>query len=225
MGQIFPMNTPLPRFKDRADAARRIAAALAPYRDRRPLVLGLPPGGILLADVLAQELGGDLDVALVHPLGEAARPVGAIAENGTRFLCDGSRGAVAPQQLQTEADAALEELRRLRQKFSPQSLSLNPSGRLAILVDDGTAAEVVLTTALLSLRDAGAECVIAATAVAGIQATEALRREADVVVCLRSLGPLLSAAAHFEQFDVAADKEIREALRKASRKPYTRGAG
>ena len=61
-------------FADRSDAARHLAAALSTYRAAHPLVLAIPRGGVPIGRVLADALGGELDIVLVpvtHPaLGE-----------------------------------------------------------------------------------------------------------------------------------------------------------
>jgi predicted phosphoribosyltransferase len=56
-------------FADRHDAACRLAAALADMRGRNPLVLGIPRGGVPMARVIADRLGGEVEVVLVRKLG------------------------------------------------------------------------------------------------------------------------------------------------------------
>ena len=226
MGQVTDVRPPSPRYRDRSAAARRLAVCLAPYRERRPLVLGVPPGGAAMAETVARELGGDLDVALVRTLqAPGGVALGAVAEGGTRVLLDGWR-AVAPESFVKAATAeALQTLAELREGFTPRSSRRNPAERLAILVDDGTSSAAVLTAAVLSAREAGARSVIAASAVATIEAAEALRRDADVVIVLRTLDPFASASSHYEEFKPSTDSEIRESLKRAWRKPFTRGGG
>src|SRR5438477_12286817 len=80
------------RFRDRSDAGLQLARALRDYQGRRPLVLGIPRGGMILADVVARELDGDLDVALVRKLRAPDRSelsMGSVAENGLIFLNEG----------------------------------------------------------------------------------------------------------------------------------------
>jgi predicted phosphoribosyltransferase len=55
-------------FRNRDEAARRLADRLAEYRGRHPLVLGIPRGAVPMAEIIAEALGGDLDVVLVHKL-------------------------------------------------------------------------------------------------------------------------------------------------------------
>ena len=55
-------------FHSRVDAARRLAKALARYRGRNPLVLAIPRGAVEMGRVVADELGGELDVVLVRKL-------------------------------------------------------------------------------------------------------------------------------------------------------------
>lgn len=72
-------------FKDRNDAARRLAERLAGYRGRKPLVLAVPRGGVPMAAVVADALGGELDVVLVHKLGAPGNPELAVGQFFDRF--------------------------------------------------------------------------------------------------------------------------------------------
>ena len=76
-------------FRDRQDAAQRLAAALARYRGCDPLVMAIPRGGVPIGRVVAEALDGDLDVVLVRKLGAPSNPefaIGAVDEAGVVTL-------------------------------------------------------------------------------------------------------------------------------------------
>src|ERR1041385_5564444 len=58
-----------PLFRNRRDAGRRLAVALAPYRESRPIVLALPRGGVPVGFEVAKALAAPLDVLLVRKIG------------------------------------------------------------------------------------------------------------------------------------------------------------
>ncbi|HEX7840508.1 MAG TPA: hypothetical protein VF469_23680, partial [Kofleriaceae bacterium] len=71
------------RFADRRTAGRLLAEALLHYAGTNPIVLGLPRGGVVVADEVARTLGGTLDVWVARKLGVPFQPelgMGAIAE-------------------------------------------------------------------------------------------------------------------------------------------------
>src|SRR5256885_12772754 len=81
-----------PMFKHRGEAAERLAQILAPYRGTRPLILGIPRGGVVMAEILARELDGDLDIILVRKLRSprhAEVAMGSITEQGKILLNEG----------------------------------------------------------------------------------------------------------------------------------------
>ena len=55
-------------YRDRLEAARRLAEALGHLKGERPLVLAIPRGGVPMGRVIADALEGELDVVLVRKL-------------------------------------------------------------------------------------------------------------------------------------------------------------
>jgi putative phosphoribosyl transferase len=78
------------KFRDRADAGRRLAAQLIEYEDRFDvLVLALPRGGVPVGFEIAARLEVPLDVFRVRKLGVPGRPelaMGAIAAGRVQVL-------------------------------------------------------------------------------------------------------------------------------------------
>jgi len=60
-------------FRDRKDAGRQLARALEAYGREAPVVLGLPRGGVVVANEVAQALGAPLDVVVVRKVGAPDR--------------------------------------------------------------------------------------------------------------------------------------------------------
>ena len=70
-------------FQDRIDAGRRLANALLDYRDRRPVILALPRGGVLVAAEVAASFDAPLDLILVRKIGLPNQPelaMGAVTD-------------------------------------------------------------------------------------------------------------------------------------------------
>ena len=78
-------------FRNRRHAGRLLARKLRVYKNKHPLVLGIPRGAVPMAKVIADALGGDLDVVLVHKLShpeELELAIGAIDDSGNAIVTD-----------------------------------------------------------------------------------------------------------------------------------------
>src|SRR5258708_20789842 len=76
----------MPMFRDRKDAGERLAALLLHLKDRSPVVLALPRGGVAIGAEIARLLGAPLDVVQVRKIGVPWQPelaLGAVADGGT----------------------------------------------------------------------------------------------------------------------------------------------
>ena len=76
-------------FRDRIEAGDVLAKALARYRGRETLVLGIPRGGVVVAAEIARQLEAELDVVVARKLGAPGQPelaIGAVTAEGGRVL-------------------------------------------------------------------------------------------------------------------------------------------
>ena len=176
-------------FQNREHAARLLAQRLsAYYQNKNPLVLAIPRGAIGMAEIIADALGGELDVVLVHKLGAPGQPelaIGAIDETGNVFLSGYGRD-IDSAYLEAEKQAQLEILRKRRARVYTVTWCYRPHGRLVIVVDDGIATGSTMTAALRSIRKSKPKELVGAVAVASPAAAHAMSREADAIVYLNA---------------------------------------
>lgn len=201
-------------FRDRADAAGRLARALAAYRGRRPLVLGIPRGGVPMGRIVADALGGDLDVVLVQKIGAPENPefaVGAVGEDGTVELR--GAGRVRERWLQAEVERLVAALAERRRRYAPVRPPLDPAGRSVIVVDDGAATGATLAAALRLVRRRRPGRLVVALAVAPADTVERLEEIADEVVCLRTPRFFFAVGQYFRDFGPVSDEAVIRALR------------
>lgn len=204
-------------FRNRQEAAEKLAQALAPYRGLNPLVLAIPRGAVPMAKIIAESLGGEVDVLLVRKLGAPEQPelaIGAIDENGHIYLHPYARQlGLSAGYLEDEAANQLRTLRRRRAEYTPARPPIEPRGRIVIVVDDGIATGSTMTAALGALRERSPAKLIVATGVAPPDSLQKLRDFADEVVCLSSPDPFYAVGQHYADFSQVSDEEVIAILR------------
>jgi predicted phosphoribosyltransferase len=89
------------------------------------------------------------------------------------------------------------------------------TGRTIIVVDDGLATGATARAAVRTLRQAGAARVIMAAPVGSPDSVEALRGEADAVVCLHSPPWFRAVGEAYTDFSQTSDAEVRACLAEA----------
>jgi putative phosphoribosyl transferase len=205
------------RFRDRRDAGSRLAAELLPCRGEDPVVVGLPRGGVPVAEEVAAALDAPLDVLAVRKLGAPHNPeygIGAIAEGGVRVFDSealavlGINGGVLDSIVAREA----EELRRRVAVYRGRRPLTDLRGRTAIVVDDGVATGVTDTAALRAIRRHGPRRLVLAVPVCASDSAARLREEADDLVCLSEPSLLYGVGQWYRDFSQVSDEEVVAAL-------------
>ena len=206
-------------FTDRRDAGRRLARVFAGRELARPVVLGLPRGGVPVAAELAQVLHAPLDVLVVRKLGLPRQPevaMGAIGERGARVLYDDvlRYGAVRKSDLEAVERHERAELEARVRRFRGDAPPVDLSGRTAVIVDDGVATGATARVAALVAHELGAASVVLAMPVGAPDSIAELAAmpEVDEVVCLSTPPGFMAVGMHYLDFRQTSDAEVQQIL-------------
>ncbi|QSQ12303.1 phosphoribosyltransferase [Myxococcus landrumensis] len=211
------------RFRDRADAGRRLAAMLLPFRGTDVRVLGLARGGLRVAYEVARALEVPMDVWVSRRLTIPGRALtlGAVSEGGSQFLLsDAMRLAPLPRPkleglIRDEQDEVEAQVRRLRGRPPPEV-----SGSTVLLVDDGVLTGASAAAALRALGPLHPGRKVLATPVASTRGLEVVRPEADQVVCVWTEPGLRSVAEAYEDFRAFPDVELQNLIERSGQPPW-----
>ncbi len=213
-----------PAFRDRADAGRQLAHALAYHRVDHPLVLGLPRGGVPVAYEVALALDADLDILFVRKLGAPGHEelgIGAVVDGAHPqiVLNDEIVEQLAPghDYIEAETIRQLREIERRRREYLGDRKPIDVGGRDIVLVDDGIATGGTVRAALKGLRMAHAGKIVLAVPVAAPDTLRMLAKECDEIVCLLTPQPFYAVGVHYADFCQTSDEEVKQALAGAAR--------
>ncbi|MBN2113884.1 MAG: phosphoribosyltransferase [Acidimicrobiia bacterium] len=191
-------------YRNRRDAGRELAAQLAHHHGRRPVVLGLVPGGVVVAAEVAEALEGSLYAVVALPLGLPESPglsVGAVGPDGIPVIEEDllARLGLTPGDLAGETRRLAEEARR-REAPLRRGAALEVRDRVVLVVDEGVAGGATLRAALARARRAGAAFLGCAVPVGPPATIDLVAAEADEVVCLQQPLRFRSVAEAYEDF-------------------------
>jgi predicted phosphoribosyltransferase len=206
------------RFRDRREAGRVLAECLKSYaKQANVLVLALPRGGVPVGSEVARVLGAPLDVFLVRKLGVPGHEelaMGAVATGGVRVLNDDVVESLAISEPVIEAEAAQElaELGRREHLYRGGLPAPDVAGRTVILVDDGLATGATMRAAIRALHQQQPERIVVAVPTAAPDTVEALRSEADEIICAMTPEPFFAVGHWYDDFTQTTDEEVRQLL-------------
>lgn len=197
-------------YRDRREAARRLAEALTHLKGEHPLVLAIPRGGVPMGRVLADALEGELDVVLVRKVGAPGNPeyaIGAVSEDGSVHL-EEAAGQCRQAWLTREIERQRELIEERRRRYTPVRSPIDPAGRVVVVVDDGSATGATMAAALATLRQRGPARLIAALGVAPPDTLARLKAMADEVVCPEAPRHFGAVGQFFAGFGQVEDEEV-----------------
>ena len=209
-------------FRNREEAAERLAGAVASAGPVAPVVLALPRGGVPLGAVVAKRLGAPLDLVLMRKIGMPRHEelaAGAMV-GGEPPLVLFNDSVLASSGL-TEADFEPQiarlaaEVERRRALYLEGRVPVPVEGRTAIIVDDGVATGATVKASVAALRARGPAAVWVAVPVAPADTVAELEELADKVICLEVPSPFWVVGAHYRDFREVPDDEVLRLLDQA----------
>jgi len=167
-----------------------------------------------MARIIADSLGGELDVVLVRKLRAPGQPelaIGAVDEAGAVLkghYFDMASGEYVRGEVRTQQEI----LRKRRALYTRARKAVDPAGRVVIIVDDGIATGSSMLAAIRSIRTRRPAKIVVAIGVAPPTSLVRMQAEADEVVCLHAPEDFYAVGQFFEDFSEVTDDMVVDTL-------------
>ena len=203
-------------FKDRSDAAKRLAKKLEWLKKENPIILAIPRGGVVTGDVIASELGAKLDVVVSRKVGAPHNPelaIGAVTHDGSYFPNeDITRMLKVPKKyIDFEISVQMKEIERRLMKFRGTK-EYYLEGKTIVLVDDGIATGATMFVAAEWVKKQKPKQLVIAIPVGPPETIERLNKIADKVIVLQTPYFFSAVGEFYREFDQVEDYQVQEIM-------------
>jgi putative phosphoribosyl transferase len=211
-------------FTDRRDAGRQLAMAVK-VRLGEPkeglVVLGLPRGGVVVAEEVARLLHCPVDVVVVRKVaapGIEELAIGAVGEAGEPVLNERliEAAGIPSGYLVRTIETARQEVDRRVSVYRRRSHP-DVRGKTVVLVDDGIATGYTVDAAIATLRTWRADRIVLAVPVAPATAMVHFRAMVDDFVVLCIPVEFIAVGQFYADFRQVSDAEVQHALSETNR--------
>lgn len=205
------------QFLHREDAGRQLAERLMPFAGRKDvLLLGLPPGGVVVAGEIARIVGLPLEGYVICPLQLEGRTsvVGAVAGGGVRVIDQAVVKQLSlPRRLvDEESEIAERLLSREEHRYQLERGLPSLIGRTVIVVDEGAETGRTLISAIQALRQFGPASIIAAAPMMAAVAACHIATHADRTVAVSIPSTDTKIGSTYDEFPPVPDEVVRRLL-------------
>jgi putative phosphoribosyl transferase len=213
------------KFRDRVAAAEILGESLKGRikrnEQRDTVVLGIPRGGIITADIIAQKLSAPFfDIVIPRKLTDPINKehaIGSVMEDDVTYLDQEqiTHKQISPAYLEKEKSKQMQEIERrnsLYRKGSRRDFKSFLNDKTVILVDDGaeTGATVIAAARWIKRLGNSPTHLIVAIPIAPKSTVDLLKKEctSDVEVVIRPSSTFRSVEQYHRDFRSISDEEI-----------------
>ena len=204
-------------FNDRKDAGEKLARALTTYKDKNPLILAIPRGGVEVAYHVAKYLNADLSIIVSRKLPYPDNPevgFGAVAEDGSTFVLRDAERWLSKKTIDRIVKEQKQEIKRKISVLRKGRPLPEIIGKNVILVDDGIAMGSTMRASIMLCRNKKAGKITVAVPVSGEDVEEEIGKMVDEIIVLEK--PVFFQAVaqvYYYWYDVP-DREVVEIMEK-----------
>ena len=211
---IFDSSEP---FTNRTEAGRLLAEQVKSLGGENTVVLGIPRGGVNVANEITLGLKARMDVVLTHKLGAPTNmelAIGSVSESGLLFVNKSTAAYVGADERYIEHEKP-RQLKRIAEKVKSYRAVLPKiplKGKVAIITDDGVATGATVQAALWAVRQEKPDKIVLALPVGPPDAVTKLSEDADETVCLKAPPDFDALSRFYLEFGQVEDEQLMQLL-------------
>lgn len=205
-------------YKDRLDAGNQLAKELAYLKGESVVVLGIPRGGVVVAQPIAEALTAPLSVLIVRKIGAPGQEelaLGAVGPDEKPVWNDSLLKKIQPdpEYLEKMAHQKAQEVQVRKKAFGADRMPVL-KGKTVVVVDDGIATGATLKAGLMWLKKQVPAKVVVTVGCAPTDTADAIQREVDEFVCPNVSPNFYAVGQFYEDFREITTEEVRRILGK-----------
>jgi len=206
-------------FKDRIDAAFKLADKLESYKDANAIILAIPRGGVPIGFIIAKQLHLPLEVVLSKKIGHPLHKefaIGAVTSK-SRFLSDAAND-VSKDYIEEETKKIRTLLSKRFQDYYGNRKPQELKDKILIIVDDGIATGNTIISTIEMLHEEQPKKIVVAIPVSSKSALHKLKTTnyIDEVVCLSTPLNFRAVGQFYKEFDQVDEAEVKNLLNKVT---------
>jgi putative phosphoribosyl transferase len=221
------------RLRDRTNAGNILGEALKDIikdkqeRRENTIVLGIPRGGVVVADIVARKLSCRFDIVIPRKLGAPHNEevaIGAVTEDGTSYLNEEIVRTleISNEYIEQEKTKQIQEIKRRSSLYrSSQGDYELDNMKNIVLVDDGAATGATIIAAAIWVRRSNTnnlnQKLIIAVPIAPKDTVNLLKKEGEAdhveVITSPSTSKFKSVGQYYQSFEAVSDEKVVELMR------------
>lgn len=205
-------------YKDRKHAGAILAQRLMEYHIKKPYLLAVPRGGVVVAEPIAAAFQAPINVLITRKIGHpqnAEVAMGAVMPDGSAILDERmlDRLKLSDQDIIERIHTEHQEIQRRLSAYTGGLQLPEITGKSIILIDDGIATGYTIRAALHWLKSFNPAYLAIAVPVAPSAVAVTLRLEIDELICPLQPEDFRAVGLYYEHFQQTSEAEVIAILR------------
>jgi putative phosphoribosyl transferase len=215
MGTLRIISDSSEPFTNRTEAGRLLAEQMENLGGKNTVALGIPRGGVIIANEIALGLKARMDVVLAHKLGAPLNmelAIGAVSESGFLFV-NKSMAAYAGadnRYIEQEKARQLQDIAHKVKSYRAVLPKIPLEGKVVIITDDGVATGATMQAALWAVRQEKPRKLVLALPVGPRDSVTKLSEDADESICLRTPPQFDALSRFYLEFGQVEDEQLMQ---------------
>lgn len=213
------------QYANRIDAGKTLAEYLKIYAGDRPVIVGLPRGGVVVAAEVAKKLGCELDVIVAGKLrapGNQELAIGAVTEDGLVFLNYSLIRSlhIKNDYIEAEQGERLQAVQARLKSYRAIKKKIPLKGRAVILTDDGLATGATMMSAIQAVKAENAARICVAVPGGPADTVKTIMEMGGVaeVICPMMPAVFYAVSQLYMEFKQVEDAEVIRILKESGAK-------